>query len=289
MMYGMDDVFTEEKHCKGTEYLEQGSGKYTRMAVHSKLKATRPATSSFQGARGPSQTQLLEKGCNSVDIDLGFSSSHCTSEANLASVGSKLWAEDPIGAFSVPDLKLDVKSCFNRPKHGKPIQYPPAGCLTSENFAFCQPFNRTNSCDSPVFSNVGPGSAKPDLSSDFRMQGVPLNSSNTGGPHGQTGFPGLLIQGSINGDCKRKSKFPTGNCEQFNLVTEKCIRNDSLFSEDPMTTDGSDPNDKDLECETKDESVETKESRKTTYSTEHSVETSSSVKIHDNSKSKVQY
>ncbi|XVF68418.1 hypothetical protein PTKIN_Ptkin11bG0001500 [Pterospermum kingtungense] len=238
MKYDANNVFTEETHCKDGDNLGQRSGKYMRTAVLPKLKATKPASSFFRGEIGLSQAQFLGKRCNSVDIDLSFSSSRCTSEANLPSVGSKLWAEDHIGAFSVPELNLDFKSCFNRPKHGESIQYSPVGCFTSS------------------------------------------------GLHRETRFPDLPIAGNISGDDKRKSKFPTANCEQFKLERENCIGNDLLFSEDPMAMDGSDPNNKDLECEAKDGSQGTKESLKTTYSTEHSVETSSSVKMYDNCESK---
>ncbi|KAA3465820.1 hypothetical protein EPI10_000959 [Gossypium australe] len=94
-----------------------------------KSKATKRASYCLQGEIELSQKWLLEEECNSVNIDLGFSSSHCTSQANLPSVEFQLWAEDPIGAFPVPELNLDV---------------------TSEKFAFCQPLNHTNSSDSSV-------------------------------------------------------------------------------------------------------------------------------------------
>ncbi|MBA0760187.1 hypothetical protein Gotri_022948, partial [Gossypium trilobum] len=70
-----------------------------RTPVLHKSRATKRASYCLQGEIELSQKWLLEEGCNSVDIDLGFSSSHCTSQANLPSVGSWLWAEDSIVAF----------------------------------------------------------------------------------------------------------------------------------------------------------------------------------------------
>ncbi|MBA0629892.1 hypothetical protein Godav_002037, partial [Gossypium davidsonii] len=90
-----------------------------------KSTATKRASYYLQGGIELSQKWLLEEGCNAVDIDLGFSSFHCTSQANLPSVGSQLWAEDPIGAFPVPELNLNVKSCFNTPKHNSGRQGVP--------------------------------------------------------------------------------------------------------------------------------------------------------------------
>ncbi|MBA0793007.1 hypothetical protein Gohar_017444, partial [Gossypium harknessii] len=70
--------------------------------------------------------------------------------ANLPSVGSQLWAKDPIGAFPVPELNLDVKSCFNTPKQSEFIHCSPFSYFTFEKFAFCQPLNYTNSFGSFV-------------------------------------------------------------------------------------------------------------------------------------------
>ncbi|KAH1122398.1 hypothetical protein J1N35_005558 [Gossypium stocksii] len=139
------------KHVAKTDNLGQPSGKYTRTPVLHKSRATKRASYCLQGEIELSQKWLLEEGCNSVDIDLGFSSSHCASQANLRSVGSRLWAEDPIGAFPVPELSLDVKSCFNTSKQSESIHCSPFSCFTSEKFAFCQSLNHTNSFDSPVF------------------------------------------------------------------------------------------------------------------------------------------
>ncbi|MBA0780999.1 hypothetical protein Gotri_001962, partial [Gossypium trilobum] len=74
-----------------------------RTPVLLKSTATKRASCYLQGGIELSQKWLLEEGCNAVDIDLGLSSFHCTSQANLPSVGSQLWAEDPIGAFPVLD------------------------------------------------------------------------------------------------------------------------------------------------------------------------------------------
>ncbi|XVE79884.1 hypothetical protein DITRI_Ditri14bG0093000 [Diplodiscus trichospermus] len=283
--YDVDNVFDEKTHCKDRYNLGQRTGKFMRKPVVPKSKATKPANPCFHRDIGPSQTWLLEEGCNSVYINLGFSSSPCTSEAKLPSEGSKLWAEDPIGAFPVPELSLDVKSCFNRPKHGESIQCSPFGCFTSEKFAFFQPFNQKKSFDSPIFSNVGPGLVKHDLSPDSRMQEVPLDTAD---PHGETGIPDLLVPGSISGDDKRKPNFPPANCEQFEFEMENCLGNDILFSEDAVTMHGSNRNKKDLECkEAKRGTLKTKECLKATYSPEHGVEeASSSVKIHDKCETK---
>ncbi|MBA0671058.1 hypothetical protein Goklo_007312 [Gossypium klotzschianum] len=99
MKYDLDDDFAKETRCEDRDNLGQPSGKYTRTPVLHKSRATKCASYCLQGEIELSQKWLLEEGCNSVDIDLGFSSSHCTSQANLPSVGSWLWAEDPIGAF----------------------------------------------------------------------------------------------------------------------------------------------------------------------------------------------
>ncbi|TYH31615.1 hypothetical protein ES288_A01G186300v1 [Gossypium darwinii] len=98
-----------------------------RTQVLHKSKATKRASYCLQGEIELYQKWLFEEECNSVNIDLGFSSSHCTSQANFPSVGSQLWAGHPIGAFLIPELNLDV---------------------TSEKFSFCQPLNDTNSFDS---------------------------------------------------------------------------------------------------------------------------------------------
>ncbi|PPS16173.1 hypothetical protein GOBAR_AA04392 [Gossypium barbadense] len=97
MKYDLDDDFAKETRRKDRDNLGQPSGKYTRTPVLHKSRATKRASYCLQGEIEQSQKWLLEEGCNSVDIDLGFSSSHCTSQANLPSVGSRLWAEDPIG------------------------------------------------------------------------------------------------------------------------------------------------------------------------------------------------
>ncbi|XP_022732172.1 uncharacterized protein LOC111286460 isoform X3 [Durio zibethinus] len=280
--YDMDNAFAVETHCEDGDNLGQRSRKCVRTPVLPKSKATKSISSCFRGKIGPSQTWFFEEGCNSVDIDLGFSSSHCTSEANLPSLESKLWTEDPIGAFPVPELNFDVKSCFARPKPSESIQCSPFGRFTSEKFAFRQSINHKNSYNSPVFSNVGSGSIQRDLSRDSRMQGVPLDSSNTAGPHRETGFPDLSVQRSIRRDDKRKSNFRPANCEQFPLEKETYPGDDLLFSEDPMAMDGSNPNNNDVECEeSKDGTLKEKE----TYSPEHGEEESSSVKIHDKSNS----
>ncbi|KAG8503693.1 hypothetical protein CXB51_001693 [Gossypium anomalum] len=140
-LYDLDDDFAKEICCEDGDNLGQPSGKYTRTPILHKSRATKQL----------SQKWLLEGGCNSVDIDLGFSSSHCTSQANLPSVGSWLWAEDPIGAFPVPELNLDVKSYFNTPKQSESIHCSPFSCFTSEKFAFCLSLNHTNCFDSPIF------------------------------------------------------------------------------------------------------------------------------------------
>ncbi|KAH1096085.1 hypothetical protein J1N35_013006 [Gossypium stocksii] len=119
MKYDLDNDFAKETRCEDRDNLGQPSGKYMRIPVPHKSKATKRASYCLQGGIELSQKWLLEEGCNAVDIDLGFSSSHCTSQANLLSVGSQLWAEDPIGAFPVTELNLDVKSCFNTPKHSE--------------------------------------------------------------------------------------------------------------------------------------------------------------------------
>ncbi|XVF05861.1 hypothetical protein REPUB_Repub05bG0209600 [Reevesia pubescens] len=279
--YDVDSTFAQETHCKDRDNLGQRSRKCMRTPVLPTSKATEPISSCFQGKIAPSNTWLLEEGCNPIDIDLGFSSSQFTSEANLPSLESKLWTHDCLGAFPVSELNFDIKSCFDRPKHGESIRY---SSFTSEKVAFCQPFNQTNSYDSPVFSNVGSGSVKRDLSPDSRIEGVPLDSSNTAGPHTERGFPDLSVQGSVSGEDKRKLKFRLANCEQFELEKETSPGNDLLFSEDPsaMDVDGSNPKNKDVECkEAKDGTLKEKESLKTTYSPEHGEETSSSVKIHD--------
>ncbi|MBA0760093.1 hypothetical protein Gotri_022874 [Gossypium trilobum] len=121
-----------------------------RTPILHKSKETKRASYCLQGEIELSQKWFLEEEYNSVDIDLGFNSSHCTSQVNLPSVGSQLWAKDPIGAFPVPKLNLDVKSCFNTPKQSESIHCSPFSCFTSEKFAFCQPLNHTNSFDSSV-------------------------------------------------------------------------------------------------------------------------------------------
>ncbi|KAL1155087.1 hypothetical protein V6Z11_A08G000800 [Gossypium hirsutum] len=97
MKYDLDNDFGKETRCEDRDNLGQPSGKYMRTPVPHKSKATKRASYCLQAGIELSQKWLLEEGCNAVDIDLGFSSSHCTSQANLPSVGSQLWAEDPIG------------------------------------------------------------------------------------------------------------------------------------------------------------------------------------------------
>ncbi|XP_040966539.1 uncharacterized protein [Gossypium hirsutum] len=96
MKYDLDNDFAKETRCKDRDNLGQPSGKYMRTPVPLKSTATKRASYYLQGGIELSQKWLLEEGCNAVDIDLGFSSFHCTSQANLPSVGSQLWAEDPI-------------------------------------------------------------------------------------------------------------------------------------------------------------------------------------------------
>ncbi|KAA3468115.1 putative protein isoform X2 [Gossypium australe] len=206
MKYDLDNDFAKETRCEDRDNLGQPSGKYMTPVPH-KSKATKCASYCLQAGIGLSQKWLLEEGCNAVDIELGFSSSHCTSQANLPSVGSQLWAEYPIGAFPVSELNLDVKSCFNTPKHSESIHCLPFSCFTSEKIAFCQPLNHTNSYGSPVFSNIGSGSIKHVLSLDSRRQGVPLDLFDAG-QHREIGFLDLSVRGPVNGDDKRKSKSP---------------------------------------------------------------------------------
>nr|KJB15726.1 hypothetical protein B456_002G193100 [Gossypium raimondii] len=225
MKYDLDDDFAKETRCEDRDNLGQPSGKYTRTPVLHKSRATKRASYCLQGEIELSQKWLLEEGCNSVDIDLGFSSSHCTSQANLPSVGSWLWAEDPIGAFPVPELNLDVKSCFNTPKQSESIHCSPFSCFTSEKFAFCQSLNHTNSFDSPVFwiNQACPISR-------FRKTSVPLGLFDAG-QYREIGFLDLSsVQGRINGDDKRKPKSPPANCEQLEFEMENCLRNDLLVS-----------------------------------------------------------
>ncbi|TYH04373.1 hypothetical protein ES288_A08G000900v1 [Gossypium darwinii] len=278
MKYDLDNDFGKETRCKDRDNLGQPSGKYMRTPVPHKSKATKRASYCLQAGIELSQKWLLEEGCNAVDIDLGFSSSHCTSQANLPSVGSQLWAEDPIGAFPVPELNLDVKSCFNAPKHSESIHCLPFSCFTSEKFAFCQPLNQTNSFDSPVFSNIRAGSIKHVLSPDSGRQGVPLDLFDAD-QHREIGFLDLSVRGRVNGDDKRKSKSPPANCEQLEFEMENCFGNDLFLSKEPIVMGGSNPNNKEDEFkEAKDETLETKGSL--------GVKTSPSVKIHEKGESK---
>ncbi|KAB2086019.1 hypothetical protein ES319_A05G436600v1 [Gossypium barbadense] len=278
MKYDLDNDFAKETRCKDRDNLGQPSGKYMRTPVPLKSTATKRASYYLQGGIELSQKWLLEEGCNAVDIDLGFSSFHCTSQANLPSVGSQLWAEDPIGAFPVPELNLNVKSCFNTPKHSEFIHRLPFSCFTSEKFAFCQPLNQTNSFDSPVFSNIGAGSIKHALSPDSGRQGVPLDLFDAG-QHREIEFLDLSVRGRVNGDDKRKPKSPPANCKQLELEMENCFGNDLLFSKEPIVMGGSNPNNKEDEfIEAKDGTLETKGSL--------GVETSPSVKIHEKGESK---
>ncbi|TYJ20518.1 hypothetical protein E1A91_A08G000500v1 [Gossypium mustelinum] len=278
MKYDLDNDFGKETRCEDRDNLGQPSGKYMRTPVPHKSKATKRASYCLQAGIELSQKWLLEEGCNAVDIDLGFSSSHCTSQANLPSVGSQLWAEDPIGAFPVPELNLDVKSCFNAPKHSESIHCLPFSCFTSEKFAFCQPLNQTNSFDSPVFSNIRAGSIKHVLSPDSGRQGVPLDLFDAD-QHREIGFLDLSVRGRVNGDDKRKSKSPPANCEQLEFEMENCFGNDLFLSKEPIVMGGSNPNNKEDEFkEAKDETLETKGSL--------GVKTSPSVKIHEKGESK---
>ncbi|XP_052874116.1 uncharacterized protein LOC108481914 isoform X2 [Gossypium arboreum] len=278
MKYDLDNDFGKETRCEDRDNLGQPSGKYMRTPVPHKSKATKRASYCLQAGIELSQKWLLEEGCNAVDIDLGFSSSHCTSQANLPSVGSQLWAEDPIGAFPVPELNLDVKSCFNAPKHSESIHCLPFSCFTSEKFAFCQPLNQTNSFDSPVFSNIRAGSIKHVLSPDSGRQGVPLDLFDAD-QHREIGFLDLSVRGRVNGDDKRKSRSPPTNCEQLEFEMENCFGNDLFLSKEPIVMGGSNPNNKEDEFkEAKDETLETKGSL--------GVKTSPSVKIHEKGESK---
>ncbi|TYH36844.1 hypothetical protein ES332_D12G000400v1 [Gossypium tomentosum] len=278
MKYDLDNDFAKETRCEDRDNLGQPSGKYMRTPVPLKSTATKRASYYLQGGIELSQKWLLEERCNGVDIDLGFSSFHCTSQANLPSVGSQLWAEDPIGAFPVPELNLNVKSCFNTPKHSESIHCLPFSCFTSEKFAFCQPLNQTNAFDSPVFSNIGAGSIKHALSPDSGRQGVPLDLFDAG-QHREIGFLDLSVRGRVNGDDKRKPKSPPANCKQLEFEMENCFGNDLLFSKEPIVMGGSNPNNKEDEFnEAKDGTLETKGSL--------GVETSPSVKIHEKGESK---
>ncbi|KAL1084706.1 hypothetical protein V6Z11_D08G000900 [Gossypium hirsutum] len=96
MKYDLVNDFAKETRCEDRDNLGQPSGKYMRTPVPLKSTATKRASYYLQGGIELSQKWLLEERCNGVDIDLGFSSFHCTSQANLPSVGSQLWAEDPI-------------------------------------------------------------------------------------------------------------------------------------------------------------------------------------------------
>ncbi|XP_040956063.1 uncharacterized protein [Gossypium hirsutum] len=278
MKYDLVNDFAKETRCEDRDNLGQPSGKYMRTPVPLKSTATKRASYYLQGGIELSQKWLLEERCNGVDIDLGFSSFHCTSQANLPSVGSQLWAEDPIGAFPVPELNLNVKSCFNTPKHSESIHCLPFSCFTSEKFAFCQPLNQTNAFDSPVFSNIGAGSIKHALSPDSGRQGVPLDLFDAG-QHREIGFLDLSVRGRVNGDDKRKPKSPPANCKQLEFEMENCFGNDLLFSKEPIVMGGSNPNNKEDEFnEAKDGTLETKGSL--------GVETSPSVKIHEKGESK---
>ncbi|KAG4113717.1 hypothetical protein ERO13_D12G000401v2 [Gossypium hirsutum] len=278
MKYDLDNDFAKETRCEDRDNLGQPSGKYMRTPVPLKSTATKRASYYLQGGIELSQKWLLEERCNGVDIDLGFSSFHCTTQANLPSVGSQLWAEDPIGAFPVPELNLNVKSCFNTPKHSESIHCFPFSCFTSEKFAFCQPLNQTNAFDSPVFSNIGAGSIKHALSPDSGRQGVPLDLFDAG-QHREIGFLDLSVRGRVNGDDKRKPKSPPANCKQLEFEMENCFGNDLLFSKEPIVMGGSNPNNKEDEFnEAKDGTLETKGSL--------GVETSPSVKIHEKGESK---
>ncbi|KAA3471783.1 hypothetical protein EPI10_017360 [Gossypium australe] len=278
MKYDLDNDFLKETRCEDRDNLGQQSGKYMRTPVLHKSKATKRASYCLQGGIELSQKWLLEEGCNPVDIDLGFGSSHCTSQANLPSVGSQLWAEDPIGAFPVPELNLDVKSCFNTPKHSESIHCLPFSCFTSEKFAFCQPLNQTLSFDSPVFSNIGAGSIKHVLSPDSGRQVVPLDLFDAG-QHREIGFLDLSLRGRVNGDDKRKPKSPPANCEQLEFEMENCFGNDLLFSKEPIVMGCSNPSKEEDEFkEANDETLETKGSL--------GVEILPSVKIHEKGESK---
>ncbi|KAE8701941.1 hypothetical protein F3Y22_tig00110503pilonHSYRG00217 [Hibiscus syriacus] len=187
----------KETHCEDMDNV------YMRAPVLPMSKFSKPASCCLQGEIGPSQTWFLKEGCNSVDIDSDFSYSDRTRNANLPYLGSQLWAEDPVGAFHVPKLNLDDKSCFDRPKHSEAIRCSPFDCFTSEKFAFCQPFNHTNAYDS-------------------RRQDVFLDLSDAC-RHRETGFPDLSVQGRFNGDDKRRSKFPPDNCKQFEFEMDNSL------------------------------------------------------------------
>ncbi|OMP02304.1 hypothetical protein COLO4_11217 [Corchorus olitorius] len=306
--YDVEEVFAKERHCKDIDNLEQRFGRCTRTPVLPKSKATKPISSCFRGVEeiGPYHTWLPEEGCNTVDIDLGFSSLHCTSEAKLPSLGVKLWTEDPIGAFPDPEFNFHAKYCFDRAKPGESIPYSPFGCFTSKKFAFCQPLDQTNSYDSPVLSKVGSRSVKLELSPDSGIQVAPPDTSQTASPHKETVSSDLSVQGSVDGDDKRKSKIQAANHEQLDLEKESFPGNDVFFSEEQVSMDGSNPKNKDTESkEAKGGTLKAKESLKSNpknkdpkskearagtlkaCSPENGEEISSSVKIHDKSDSSI--
>ncbi|GKV14607.1 hypothetical protein SLEP1_g25451 [Rubroshorea leprosula] len=287
--FSVDDIFAEEtwnKDCNDTRNGSDavGSGKCTRTPVTSESKPPKLLSSSFQDKIGPSRSWLFEEGCNSVDKSSAFSSFGRTKGTEPTSLGSKLWNEDPLGDFPVPESFIDSKSPFDRSKHGESIQCSPFSSFTTENSAFCQPFDHRNSLNSPVYSKTSFRPTTWDSSPYSATEGTPPDLSYTTGPHGGSDLD-LSGQGSVSEDGENKSELQKANCERLMLEREVCNSNCGSFSEDSKVVHTLIPNTRDCKSkEVREGTSALKGSLKATHSPEHNEETSSSVKIPDKSK-----
>ncbi|GAV58614.1 hypothetical protein CFOL_v3_02147, partial [Cephalotus follicularis] len=270
--YGMKD-FPKESQYKDRKDIQQGnnadvSGKCaTKISQMSKTDCD--INSQFQEKLGSPRSWLFEDGFPSVEH---------SAATRFPFSGSELWTEDPCNVFPASELHLNDKSSLHGyNKHGESVDCSPFGGFIQEKFSPGLRLSHIKRHDSPSLAKVGFGPTNPDSSTDTGLEGMPPDSSHVAGPHGETPFADLSVQGSVSIDEVNKAKIETVNCE---FGRENCIENNELLSEKEDTRDTSDSYENTSVCkEAKETTFELRKTLESTVFLEHAEDTSSFMKI----------
>ncbi|XP_057956539.1 uncharacterized protein LOC131149799 isoform X2 [Malania oleifera] len=272
--YSKKDVIREQENVNGSK-------KYSQISNLTRSKL--PCGSNFNfWKKSENESWFYENA--SLDRNSGINSFGRTSERV-----SSGWT-DTFGAFPIPELHNSAKLPSDRYKDSSTIESSPSGHLSSRERSFHQPFGHLHSHNSPIFSNIGLGLGKPDLSSGSKMAGIAPESSLSADPREDAEFPNVIVQESRSSENRKsKSNIPPTNCQKFELENEAFMEHANVIFENAKPVDACEIMDIGGECEkAREKTPEQIESPpvmgnpKVAQFSERTEETSSSsLKVHD--------
>ncbi|XP_038707728.1 uncharacterized protein LOC120002940 isoform X3 [Tripterygium wilfordii] len=268
--YAVKNKFFKELQCKIRDDIPQKnrrSGRCTQTPIPSDNKPVHHSKYPCRENIGPSEKLSFREGHSPFDMDSGFSSLSPIPETKFPSSYSKHWAAD-----ALPKIDFDANYTCHRSKCDSSANCSPSCSLNSETFSFCQPFSHIHTssptCSEAVFG--GPRKA------DSELEGNPASDSSheNAGSHGATSGLELSTEGHVrkNEDDEFKRQ-PAKNDKEPGQQGEYGMNTTAV---DALSSRGNLPEPKDVEVVT----LEPKESRKTS---EHSEETSCSLRFHERS------